>query len=109
MSDAASAERWIGDVLEHSGACMEAPLLLRMSERPAPAWNALFLASRETAELRAETLQMGYSLSQLLEKLGMGPIEEDEISYPLAYAHAERGWRLGAREALMAHIWAWLG
>ena len=33
-------------------------------------WNALFLASRETAELRAETVQMGYSLTRLLDGAG---------------------------------------
>jgi len=32
-------------------------------------WNALFLASREAAELRAETVQMGYSLARLLASL----------------------------------------
>ena len=30
-------------------------------------WNDLFLASRETAELRTETLQMSYSLKRLLK------------------------------------------
>ena len=50
---------------------MEAPVLLRLDRRVAARatskrcarWNAEFIASRETAELRAETLQMGYSLS----------------------------------------------
>jgi urease accessory protein len=108
VQDAASAQRWIGDVLEHSLARMEAPLMLRMIERPDPAWNELFLASRETAELRAETVQMGYSLAKLLDSLGLEPIEEQEITFPLAYAHAVRGWRLDAREALLAYLWAWL-
>jgi urease accessory protein len=108
VQDAASAQRWIGDVLEHSLARMEAPLMLRMIERPDPAWNELFLASRETAELRAETVQMGYSLAKLLDSLGLEPIEEQEITFPLAYAHAVRCWGLAAREALVAYLWAWL-
>ena len=108
VHDAASAERWIGDVLEHSLARMEAPLMLRMIERPDPAWNELFLASRETAELRAETVQMGYSLAKLLDSLGLEPNEEEEITFPLAYAHAVRCWGLAAREALVAYLWAWL-
>ncbi len=108
VSDAASAQRWIGDVLEHSLAGMEAPLLLRMIEVPDARWNELFLASRETAELRAETLQMGYSLSGLLESLGLELIQDDEISFPLAYAHAVRQWGIDAREALVAYLWAWL-
>ena len=61
VTDAASAERWIGDVLEFSVARMEAPLLssflLHFSGNDlseAQNANQLFLASRETAELRAE-------------------------------------------------------
>ena len=66
VHDAASAQAWISDVLELSVASMEAPVLLRLMQAWAQAdiaavdyWNALFLASRETAELRAETVQMG--------------------------------------------------
>jgi urease accessory protein len=108
VRDAASAERWIGDVLEHSVATMEAPLLLRMIESPEPRWNELLLASRETAELRAETVQMGYSLAKLLENVGLEPVNYSEISFPLAYAHAVREWGIDAREALVAYLWAWL-
>ncbi|MGH8736628.1 MAG: urease accessory protein UreF [Burkholderiales bacterium] len=108
VRDAASAQGWIGDVLEHTLARMEAPLLLRMIEHPDPAWNELLLAGRETAELRAETLQMGYSLAALLRNLGLEAIEDAEISFPLAYAHAVRCWRLEARESLVVYLWAWL-
>jgi urease accessory protein len=108
VGDAASAQRWIGDVLEFSVLRMEAPLLLRMIEAPDARWNEEFLASRETAELRAETLQMGYSLAALLGNLGLGAIEDEEISFPLAYAHAVRCWGLDARAALVAYLWAWL-
>src|SRR6185503_1705547 len=59
VKDAGSAERWIGDVLEFSIARMEAPLLPRMMQ-DLDRWNDRFLASRESAELRAETVQMGY-------------------------------------------------
>ena len=108
VHDAASAERWIGDVLEHSLARMEAPLMLRMIERPDPAWNELFLASRETAELRAETVQMGYSLNRLLPELGIEGLHYEEPSFPAVFAHAVRGWGLEARGALVAYLWAWL-
>src|SRR5258706_4175997 len=68
VHDAASAEHWIGDVLEFSVARMEGPMVfafllaftkkdsLKIKEK-----NEMFLASRETAELRAESVQMGYS------------------------------------------------
>src|SRR3990172_9072688 len=61
VHDAPSAECWIGAVLEHSVARMEAPVLLRLVQAfregaPAQEWNDRFLASRESAELRADTV-----------------------------------------------------
>jgi urease accessory protein len=108
VTDARSAERWIGDVLEHSVLKMEAPLLLKMIEQPSPEWNEQFLASRETAELRAETVQMGYSLNRLLPELGVEACPYDEPSFPAAYAQAVRAWGIPARQALTAYLWAWL-
>jgi urease accessory protein len=108
VQDAASARRWIGDVLEFSVLRMEAPLLLKMIEQPDPAWNEMLLASRETAELRAETVQMGYSLNRLLPELGVAPCEFEEPSFPAAYAQAARAWGIPARQALTAYLWAWL-
>src|SRR5687767_3991529 len=77
VHDAATAERWIGDVLEHSVGGMEAPLLWRMLHGEDV--NDMLVASRETAELRAETLQMGHSLCRLLRDLG---IDGEDVSYP---------------------------
>lgn len=108
VEDAASAQRWIGDVLEHSVLKMEAPLLLKMIERPDAVWNEQLLASRETAELRAETVQMGYSLNRLLPELGVEPCPYEEPSFPAAYAEAARAWGIPARQALTAYLWAWL-
>ena len=108
VTDAASARRWIGDVLAHSVLKMEAPLLLRMIEAPAVEWNEQFLASRETAELRAETVQMGYSLNRLLPDLGVEACPYEVPSFPAAYAQAVRAWGIPARQALTAYLWAWL-
>lgn len=108
VRDAASAQRWIGDVLEHSVARMEAPLLLKMIGEPAAEWNEMFLASRETAELRAETVQMGYSLNRLLPELGIEACPFEEPSFPAVYAHAVRAWGIAPREALVAYLWSWL-
>jgi urease accessory protein len=64
VKDAQSAEAWIRDVLEFSVSRMELPMLKRMLD--GEDLNEVFLASRETAELRAESVQMGYSLKKLL-------------------------------------------
>ncbi len=106
VKDAASAERWIADVLEHSIARMEGPLLLRMMSCPGD-WNEVFLASRETAELRAETVQMGYSLNRLLRDLGVGEVPLEEPSFPAAFAHAATHWQIEPDAALQAYLWAW--
>jgi urease accessory protein len=77
-------------------------------------WNDLFLASRETAELRAETVQMGFSLARLLNELdGMNGNalahlnELGEISFPAAFAFAVAAWQLAPADALSAYLWAW--
>jgi urease accessory protein len=116
VSDAASAERWIGAVLDHSVAGMEAPVLLRLRaawrarDRAAlERWNELFLASRETAELRAETAQMGYSLCRLLGELGVATEGmPQEPAYPTAYACALAAWEIEPGEGLLVYLWAWL-
>src|SRR5688572_19921370 len=110
VHDAASAERWIGDVLEHAVAQMEAPVLWRMMRDPArlKEWNEFFLASRETAELRAETVQMGYSLARLLEDLGVGKVQLEEPAFPSAFAFAAGAWGIDPHAALQAYLWTWL-
>ena len=115
VTDAVSAERWIGDVLSHSVARMEAPVLLRLyaawrtgDAQGVARWNEVILASRETAELRAETAQMGYSLAKLLADLGLGAIELEEIAYPTAFSFAAERWEIDSKDALEAYLWSWL-
>ena len=106
VTDAASAEAWIGDALQFSIGRFEAPVLWRMMQ--GEELNELFLASRETAELRAETVQMGHSLKRLLEDLALGTLASEEPSYPAAYAFAARRLQVEPREALVAYLWSWL-
>lgn len=121
VKDEASALRWIGDQLEWNLGRYEAPLFLRMLE----AWtagdaalarelDADYLATRESAELRAETLQMGYSMQRLLHELG-------DFSRPLldsigvspaptflcAWTAAASAWQIPPRDALTAWLWSW--
>ncbi len=122
VHDAASAEAWIGDVLGYAVARLEAPVWWRLHaawaagdmERVAH-WNELFRCTRESAELRAETLQMGYSLQRLLLELGAfdAPALAQlrgvaDITFPAAFAFAAVRWEIPARSALTAYVWAWL-
>src|SRR5687767_14769881 len=110
VTDASSAEQWIGDLLELSMSRMEAPLLFRMISNPddIEALNLLFLANRETAELRAETVQMGYSLNRLLPSIGVEALAIEEPSFPAAFAAAINAWQIDTHEALQAYVWSWL-
>jgi len=78
--------------------------LLHLSEL-----NARYLASRETSELRAETVQMGYSLTRLIADLGVADVGllGDEVSLPAAYACAVDALGIPHEEALLAMLFSW--
>ena len=122
VSDATSARRWIGDLLELVVARSEAAIAWRLitaaqhGDWPAfVRWNNLFRASRETAELRAETEQMGGSLVRLAIELELldGAARDvlprlDPVALPAAFALAARGFAVPGDCALTAYVWSWL-
>jgi urease accessory protein len=138
VTDEASAQRWILDVLRYSLGSYELPLLRRMGD----AWsahlapsdaagvagtpdtlhtlhtlhtlNADHLASRESAELRRASVQMGYSLRALLEVLPglppgflrvLGGI--DEPSLPLLWSGVAEAWCIQPLDSMLAYAWVW--
>src|SRR4051812_20813418 len=117
VRDAASAAEWITDVLHLSLGGMEAPVFLRLAAAwrgddfaAASSWNEYFIASRETAELRAETVQMGYSLRRLLRDLAVEvePLDALEpLSYPAAFTFAVTRWEIDPAEAVAAYAFGW--
>jgi urease accessory protein len=107
VRDPATAQAWIGDVLTFSVARMEAQVLRRQIDAPTQALNDFFFATRETAELRAETKQMGHSLARLLAELGVD-VPFEEPAFPTSYAMAVRAWRIDPHDAVVAYLWAWL-
>lgn len=120
----AQVAAWTGELLACSVASFEAPLLLRQIE----AWqqgddaavarlNDDFLCSRETAELRAETVQMGWSLVRLLSELDAFAalpgwrarlLQVAEPAFPTAWSAAVAAWQVPPAQALTAYLWAWL-
>jgi urease accessory protein len=114
--DAASAHAWLVRYLDEVLARWDAPLLWRLLQGFAArdaaaiaAWSACFLASRDTAELRAETVQMGYSLARLIAELGVADVglPGDEVSLPAAFACAVDALDIPHEEALLAMLFAW--
>ena len=121
VRDAASARHWIAEHLAGVVARWEAPLCWRLMQAfeqqdfdSVRRWSERFIASRDTAEFRAETIQMGYSLTKLLGELGVadGPLmtmlqSEPEVALPTAYACAVAALRIPHEEALLAMLFAW--
>ncbi|QKS30617.1 MAG: urease accessory protein UreF [Candidatus Accumulibacter similis] len=119
VHDQATAGEWIGGLLEEGIGCFEAPLTACLQR----AWiaadlgevrrlNDEFLASRESSELRAETLQMGYSLRRLLRDLDdfTVPTALDalpETAFPTGWALAAAAWQIPLADSLAAYLWSW--
>ncbi len=115
VCDEATALRWIADAMELVLARYEAPVWLRVhrafaSSEPdlAVEWNEDLLATRETQELRAESIQMGYSLVAIMRTLGHPfPLEIDTVAYPVAHAWACVCWQIDETQGLIAYLYGW--
>jgi urease accessory protein len=112
--NADTARPWIEDLITLSLARFEAPLWLRgydawqaRDEAAFGRWNGEFIAARETAELRAETLQMGASLVRVMPALGIAPPACSPIAFPLAFAAACAAMQVEREAGLAAYLWAW--
>ena len=122
IRDEASAGRWVADLLEHGIGGYEAPLVAALIA----AWqaddhaevarlDADFLASRESAELRAETAQMGFSMRRLLRDLrddSLAPVlavtdAQPEVAFPTVWAGIAARWQIDPDAALCAYLWSW--
>jgi urease accessory protein len=122
VSNADNAASWIRDILHFSIGSFEAPLLWRMSGAleannfPTFArWNGVFRAGRETAELRAETLQMGHALSALMTALPFCDKQDIErlrsagpLTFPATFSFAAHYMGVNKSAALVAYLWSWL-
>lgn len=83
-------------------------------QEAALALDTEYLATRETAELRAETVQMGYSMRRLLDELGDFPqalrdllASVPETTFLLVWSCAAAHWQVPVRDALAAWCWSW--
>ena len=122
LRDAATARAWIGEALELVVAPGEAAVTWRLLDAAQREdwlelgeWNDWFRTSRETAELRAETEQMGGSLVGLASDLELldAPARTaatalSPITLPGAYALIARGFGVPAEAALTGYVWSWL-
>jgi urease accessory protein len=122
ITNADTARDWIANGLANVLAPGELPFLAHQIER----WhahdtagltlaNSEFLASRESAELRRETEQMGWSLRQLCVSLEWGDVERratlaamTPLAQPTAFAYAAFTHGVSADAALAAYAFSWV-
>jgi urease accessory protein len=121
VNDESSLSRWISDLLEFSMTSFEIPCMLSMSAAwalgsPAAiaALNDDFLSTRESAEIRAASVQMGFSLRALLGNLPDLPAATvdalcamREPSLPCVWSAAAAAWQIEPQEAVIGYLWAW--
>jgi urease accessory protein len=122
VGDETSARCWIGDVLTHSVASFEAPVWSRLYSawdaadgKAVAVWNDVFLAGRESAEFRAETIQMGYSLRTLFaggeefDALYLALLRAvEDPAFPTVFSFACAGWHIPEWQGMLGYLWAWL-
>lgn len=116
VTGAATARDWIAGCLHEVIAQWEAPLQWRLlkafeaGDHAAVAlWSERFIASRDSAEFRAETIQMGYSLTRLVAELGVADVAMlgSEVALPTAFACAVSALGIPIEEALLAMLFSW--
>ena len=121
VRDEMSARLWITAHLQQVVAQFEAPVLWRLlnafSAGDAGAvsyWTEAFIAARDTAEFRAETIQMGYSLAKLLTDLNIADAKmlailhaQSEIPFPTALACAAVALAVPHPAVLLGALFSW--
>jgi urease accessory protein len=122
VHNAATCHLWIEEGLRHVLAVNELPMLGILLHH----WetedflelqrlNVRFLASRETSELRRETEQMGWSLSQLAAELEWGDetrrtllTKLKPIGLPTAFSFAAISLAIDKESALAGYAFGWV-
>ena len=126
IRDEATVGRWVADLMVHGIGRYEAPLVAALmaawqagagdeSHGEIARLNADFLASRETAELRAETAQMGFSLNRLVRDLRDPALDSmaarladlGELAFPTPWAGLAAAWGIDREAAVTAYLWSW--
>ncbi len=117
VHDADSGRAWIARYLDEIVASWDAALFWRLlkafeagDDGSVALWSERFLASRDSAESRAETIQMGYSLSALVAELGVAKVDRLglEVGLPTVFACAVDALAIPHQAALLAMLFSWV-
>ncbi len=121
VTDEAGVFEWLSGALAFSMMPFEVPMLLafgrawaRGDSAAVTSLNDEFVAARETAELRAATVQMGYSMRSLMPVWPDMPAATvlllqamDEPAMPCVWSAAAAAWAVEPRDSAVAYVWSW--
>jgi urease accessory protein len=115
--DEASTLAWLQGLSRYSVGTLDLPLLLRLhaawaahDSAAVTAWNAQLIASRESAELRAEERHLGQALARVLIELELdeaGAWREPAPAFATLFSLAAARWQINAADTLAGYLWAW--
>jgi urease accessory protein len=133
VRDEATTFDWLDGLARSGVGTLDLPLLLRLHDAWSAEdsarvrhWTAQLIASRETAELRAEELHLGRALARVLPELGIAEAVpwrdaardaardaphdttwDARPAYATMFGLAAARWRVSPRSSLLGYLWAW--
>ena len=124
VHDEASAFEWIDGIAHGSLGTLDLPVLHRLQKAwvgedaaGVLRWNSFLIASRETAELRAEDRHLGAALIRVLAEFDLATelfparkahrSDDGSLAHATAFAFACACWRIAPLPALQTYAWAW--
>jgi urease accessory protein len=115
--DEASTLDWLQGLSRHGLGTLDLPMLQRLhaawSRDDVAAvqdWNAQLIASRESAELRAEERHLGQALARVLIELDLPEAQpwcEAGPAFATLFSLAAVRWHIPVAESLSGYLWAW--
>jgi urease accessory protein len=118
VRDEAGTAEWIEGLLQHTLARLDVPILARLHRAfvqgdsdAVDQWSKFLYASRETAELRAESRQIGQAAARLLVDLNIAAARAwtaaPHASFVTLFALAASHWGIPVSAAANAYLWTW--
>jgi urease accessory protein len=118
VRDEASALAWIDGLAHSAVGSLDVPVLHRLhtawtdgNTALATRWSQFLIASRETAELRAEDRHLGRSLARVLADAGIEGardwIARSDATFAGLFALGCTRWGVGIDECVYGYLWTW--
>jgi len=119
ISDQPSLGHWLQQELHMGAVRLEAAMVVRAEKATRAGdraalryWNTWLSADRETAELRQQSWQMGYSLNRLLQELQpeLAPSLQacgEPINFAIAFGIAAAHWQIEPEAAVLGFLHSW--